>query len=76
VLIDSGFRRGTDIVKALCMGAKGVAVGRPYLWGLGAFGEPGVEQVLRLLRTELLVAMQQVGAPSLADLKPTMVVKA
>jgi isopentenyl diphosphate isomerase/L-lactate dehydrogenase-like FMN-dependent dehydrogenase len=76
VLIDSGFRRGTDIVKALCMGAKGVAVGRPYLWGLGAFGEPGVEQVLRLLRTELKVAMQQVGAPSLKDLKPTMVVKA
>ena len=47
VLIDSGFRRGTDIVKALCMGAKGVAVGRPYLWGLGAFGQPGVEQRAR-----------------------------
>ena len=47
VLIDSGFRRGTDIVKALCMGAKGVAVGRPYLWGLGAFGQAGVERVLR-----------------------------
>ncbi|HUD89588.1 MAG TPA: alpha-hydroxy acid oxidase [Xanthobacteraceae bacterium] len=76
VLIDSGFRRGTDIVKALCMGAKGVAVGRPYLWGLGAFGEPGVERVLQILRTELMVAMQQVGAPSLRDLKPAMVVKA
>jgi len=76
VLIDSGFRRGTDIVKALCMGAKGVAVGRPYLWGLGAFGQPGVERVLEMLRTELIVAMQQVGAPSLKDLKPAMVVKA
>jgi 4-hydroxymandelate oxidase len=76
VLIDSGFRRGTDIVKALCMGAKGVAVGRPYLWGLGAFGQPGVERVLEILRTELAVAMQQVGAPSLKDLKPSMVVKA
>jgi len=76
VLIDSGFRRGTDIVKALCMGAKGVAVGRPYLWGLGAFGQAGVERVLQILRTELMVAMQQVGAPSLADLKPSMVVKA
>jgi isopentenyl diphosphate isomerase/L-lactate dehydrogenase-like FMN-dependent dehydrogenase len=76
VLIDSGFRRGTDIVKALCMGAKGVAVGRPYLWGLGAFGQPGVERVLQILRTELMVAMQQAGAPSLTDLKPTMVVKA
>jgi 4-hydroxymandelate oxidase len=76
VLIDSGFRRGTDIVKALCMGAKGVAVGRPYLWGLGAFGQPGVERVLDILRSELMVAMQQVGAPSLKDLKPSMVVKA
>jgi isopentenyl diphosphate isomerase/L-lactate dehydrogenase-like FMN-dependent dehydrogenase len=76
VLIDSGFRRGTDIVKALCMGAKGVAVGRPYLWGLGAFGEAGVARVLEILRTELVVAMQQVGAPSLKDLKPEMVVKA
>jgi 4-hydroxymandelate oxidase len=74
VLIDSGFRRGTDIVKALCMGAKGVAIGRPYLWGLGAFGEPGVERVLQILRTELKVAMQQAGAASLKDLKPSMVV--
>jgi 4-hydroxymandelate oxidase len=73
VLIDSGFRRGTDIVKALCMGAKGVAIGRPYLWGLGAFGQPGVERALEILRTELVVAMQQIGAPSLKDLKPSMV---
>ena len=73
VLVDSGFRRGTDIVKALCMGAKGVGIGRPYLWGLGAFGQPGVERVLELLRIELLAAMQQVGAPSLKDLMPAMV---
>src|SRR6266568_6652105 len=73
VLIDSGFRRGTDIVKALCMGAKGVAIGRPYLWGLGAFGQPGVERVLELLRTELRAAMQQVGAPSIKYLVPAMV---
>jgi 4-hydroxymandelate oxidase len=73
VLIDSGFRRGTDIVKALAMGASGVAVGRPYLWGLGAFGEPGVERVLELLRTELAAAMGQVGAPSIKDLVPAMV---
>jgi isopentenyl diphosphate isomerase/L-lactate dehydrogenase-like FMN-dependent dehydrogenase len=58
------------------MGARGVAVGRPYLWGLGAFGQPGVERVLEILRTELMVAMQQVGAPSLKDLTPAMVVKA
>ena len=76
VLIDSGFRRGTDIVKALCMGAQGVAVGRPYLWGLGAFGQPGVERVLDLLRTELLAAMQQVGAPDIKHLVPAMVRRA
>jgi len=73
VLIDSGFRRGTDIVKALCMGAKGVAVGRPYIWGLGAFGQPGVERVLELLRTELQAAMQQLGAPTVKHLVPAMV---
>jgi FMN-dependent dehydrogenase len=44
VLVDSGFRRGTDIIKALAMGAQAVCVGRPYLWGLGAFGQPGVER--------------------------------
>ena len=53
-----------------------VGIGRPFLWGLGAFGQAGVERVLQILRTELMVAMQQVGAPSLADLKPSMVVKA
>jgi 4-hydroxymandelate oxidase len=73
VLVDSGFRRGTDVVKALCMGAKGVGIGRPYLWGLGAFGQAGVERALELLRLELLAAMQQVGAPSLKQLAPAMV---
>jgi 4-hydroxymandelate oxidase len=76
ILIDSGFRRGTDICKALCMGATGVAIGRPYLWGLGAFGEAGVERVLQLLRIELLAMMQQVGAPSLKHLTPAMVRRA
>ena len=50
VIIDSGFRRGTDVVKALAMGAQAVGIGRPYLWGLGAFGQEGVERVLELLR--------------------------
>ena len=76
VLIDSGFRRGTDIVKALAMGARAVCIGQPYIWGLGAFGQPGVERVLELLRTELRVAMQQVGAPTIKDLVPTMVRRA
>jgi 4-hydroxymandelate oxidase len=76
VLVDSGFRRGTDIVKALAMGAKGVGIGRPCLWGLGAFGQEGVERVLELLRMELRVAMQQCGAPSIRDLTPAMVRRA
>jgi isopentenyl diphosphate isomerase/L-lactate dehydrogenase-like FMN-dependent dehydrogenase len=73
ILVDSGFRRGTDIVKALCLGANAVCVGRPYIWGLGAFGQPGVERVLELLRVELYAAMQQVGAPTIKQLVPNMV---
>jgi 4-hydroxymandelate oxidase len=76
ILIDSGFRRGTDICKALCIGATGVAVGRPYLWALGAFGEQGVERALELLRIELFGIMQQVGAPSIKHLTPAMVRRA
>jgi isopentenyl diphosphate isomerase/L-lactate dehydrogenase-like FMN-dependent dehydrogenase len=73
VLIDSGFRRGSDIVKALALGAQAVCIGRPYIWGLGAFGQPGVERVLEILRNETRNAMQQLGAPSLKDLTPAMV---
>jgi 4-hydroxymandelate oxidase len=76
ILVDSGFRRGTDIVKALCMGATAVCVGRPYIWGLGAFGQPGVERVLELMREELYGAMQQVGAPTVKHLVPAMVRRA
>ena len=73
ILVDSGFRRGSDIVKALALGAQAVCIGRPYLWGLGAFGQPGVERVLAILRAETRNAMQQLGAPSLKDLTPAMV---
>jgi len=73
VLVDSGFRRGSDIVKALALGAQGVCIGRPYLWGLGAFGQAGVERVLGILRYETGNAMQQLGAPTLKDLTPAMV---
>jgi len=76
ILVDSGFRRGTDIVKALCMGATAVCVGRPYIWGLGAFGQAGVERVLELMRVELYGAMQQVGAPTIKHLVPAMVRRA
>src|SRR6266540_731730 len=73
ILVDSGFRRGSDIVKALCMGATAVCVGRPYAWGLGAFGQPGVERVLELLRIETRAMMQQMGAPNVKALVPAMV---
>ncbi|MBR0693746.1 alpha-hydroxy acid oxidase [Bradyrhizobium lablabi] len=73
VMVDSGFRRGSDIVKALALGAQAVCIGRPYLWGLGAFGQAGVERVLEMLRFETRNAMQQLGAPSLKDLTPAMV---
>ena len=73
VLVDSGFRRGTDIAKALCLGAQAVCVGRPYIWGLGAFGQPGVERVLELQRIELYAIMQQLGAPTVKQLVPAMV---
>jgi 4-hydroxymandelate oxidase len=76
IIFDSGVRRGTDIVKALAMGASGVCIGRPYLWGLGAFGQPGVERVLEILREELSAIMQQMGAPSIAAIVPEMVIKA
>jgi 4-hydroxymandelate oxidase len=76
VLVDSGFRRGTDIIKALAMGAQAVCIGRPYLWGLGAFGQPGVERVLEILGNETRAAMQQVGAPSIKHLTPAMVQRA
>ena len=76
VFVDSGFRRGTDTVKALAMGAKAVGVGRPYLWGLGAFGEEGVARVLDLLRTETRAAMQQCGVRSIAELNPGFVRRA
>jgi len=73
VIVDSGFRRGTDAVKALAMGAQAVGVGRPYLWGLGAFGQEGVERVLELVRTETRAAMQQCGAKSVKDLNASYV---
>jgi 4-hydroxymandelate oxidase len=76
VLVDSGFRRGTDIVKAMCMGATAVCVGRPYIWGLGGFGQPGAERALELLRVETHAAMQQVGAPNIKALVPAMVRRA
>ncbi len=59
VLIDSGVRRGADIFKALALGADAVGIGRPYVWGLGAFGEEGVDRVLDIILQEFRMIMRQ-----------------
>ena len=74
VLVDSGFRRGTDIFKALALGADAVCIGRPYIWGLASFGQAGVEAVLALLDRELALVMRQCGTPSIADISREYVV--
>jgi 4-hydroxymandelate oxidase len=76
VLVDSGFRRGTDAVKALAMGATAVGIGRPYLWGLGAFGQAGVEKVLEIMRTETAGVMAQCGVRKVKELTPNYVKRA
>ena len=68
VIVDGGIRRGTDVLKALALGADAVCVGRPYIWGLGAFGQEGVTKVMQILDSELEVAMTQAGTPTLADI--------
>jgi len=73
VIIDGGIRRGTDVYKALALGASAVGIGRPYCWGLGAFGQAGVERVLDLLNRELAITMRGSGTPSIADIGPAYV---
>jgi len=68
VLIDGGIRRGTDMFKALGLGATAVGIGRPYIWGLTAFGQAGVERVLDILRGELQMAMRQCGTPAISQI--------
>ena len=73
VLVDGGIRRGTDIVKALALGARAVLVGRPVLWGLAVDGERGVSAVLGILSDELDLAMALCGCRSLAEITPDLV---
>lgn len=75
VLIDGGFRRGTDVFKALALGASAVCVGRPYCWGLGAFGEDGVFAALRLIDEELVSTMRQAGVTSVASITAKSLMK-
>lgn len=71
VFLDGGVRHGADVYKALALGAAGVGIGRPYIWGLSAYGQEGVERVLELLRAELTLTMQQMGTPTLKEIVPT-----
>jgi 4-hydroxymandelate oxidase len=73
VYVDGGVRRGTDVFKALALGAKAVGIGRPFLWGMGAFGEAGVERVLEILQGELKLAMGNCGTRTVAEITPAYV---
>ena len=73
VLVDGSFRRGTDILKALGLGAKGVLIGRPVMWGLAAYGADGVQGVVEMLQTELARYMGMCGRPSLAAVNSSIV---
>jgi 4-hydroxymandelate oxidase len=73
VLVDGGFRRGTDVFKALALGAKAVGIGRPFLWGLGAFGQPGVDRVLEIMQGELKLVMGNCGTQTVAEITRTYV---
>ena len=68
VLVDGGIRRGTDVAKAIALGARAVLIGRPYLWGLAVDGQAGVEAVVETLRSELVRTMTLMGRPTLGDL--------
>jgi isopentenyl diphosphate isomerase/L-lactate dehydrogenase-like FMN-dependent dehydrogenase len=68
IILDGGVRRGTDVLKALALGATAVGIGRPYIWGLGAYGQAGVDRVLELLDNELTLAMIGVGARNLHEI--------
>ena len=76
VICDGGFRRGTDIFKAMALGAASAGIGRPYIWGLSAFGQEGVEMVLTLLRHEFELVMRQLGTTSIASIGASHVVAA
>jgi isopentenyl diphosphate isomerase/L-lactate dehydrogenase-like FMN-dependent dehydrogenase len=73
VLFDSGVRRGTDILKALALGASAVCLGRIPRWGLGAYGAPGVQRILEIMQAELVQAMAAAGQPSLAAINRSLV---
>jgi isopentenyl diphosphate isomerase/L-lactate dehydrogenase-like FMN-dependent dehydrogenase len=68
VFVDGGFRRGTDVFKALALGARAVGIGRPYVWAMSGFGQDGVERVLDILKTELQLTMKECGTPNIKQI--------
>ena len=74
IIVDGGFRRGTDIIKALAIGADAIAIGRPYLWGLGAFGQEGVETVLDILKRALEIVMRQASTTRIDEIGRDLIV--
>jgi L-lactate dehydrogenase (cytochrome) len=73
VFVDGGVRRATDILKAMCLGASGVGIGRPFLYAMSAYGQDGVERAMQLLKDEMEMNMRLIGCTSIADLHPGLV---
>ena len=73
IYVDGGIRRATDIIKALCLGAKGVGIGRPFLYAMSAYGLPGVDRAMQLLKDEMEMNMRLIGCSSVDQLNPTLV---
>jgi L-lactate dehydrogenase (cytochrome) len=73
VMVDGGVRRGSDVVKALCLGARAVLVGRAYAWGLGAAGGPGVDRAIEILRADIDRTMHLLGCASVSELDPSYI---
>jgi L-lactate dehydrogenase (cytochrome) len=72
VYVDGGVRRATDIIKAVCLGAKGVGIGRPFLYAMSAYGLPGVDHAMQLLKDEMEMNMRLIGAAKVSDLNTSM----
>jgi L-lactate dehydrogenase (cytochrome) len=73
VLLDGGVRRGSDVVKALCLGARAIMIGRAYAYGLGAAGSAGVARAIEILRSDMIRTLKLLGCSSIAELDPSFV---
>ena len=73
IYVDGGFRRGSDIFKAVALGANGVGISRPTLWALSTFGQAGVEHMIDILRSEFETCMRLMGCATIADIVPDMI---